>query len=318
MRIQNTTLADIRLNYRTGQTVVVPSGQYVIRPAGDTDYLDDTAVTLSLFSSGALVLYNDDGSAYSGTPLPSAPSAPPATFPVMVTTSSDGEIGFSVGVPIISRFPGFSPSILASFVAGTTATQSGTTATVTATAHGIVGSTARNGWRIYWPGSPSIAAGWYQGFAWVDANTITFTNPTSQTVASESMNGGAAFVSQVTLSTLTLPGGSMGPNGRITVRYIRSGDNTAGNKVSRLLFAGSTMASNGGTTSGNITAQMTIVNRSVSQQSATNSYDSSGSSSFTASTWDSSVDRSVAFTMQVSNASQWLAIDYLELEVVNK
>ena len=82
MRIQNTTLADIRLNYRTGQTVVVPAGQYVIRPAGDLDYLDDTAVTLALFSGGSLVLYNDDGSAYTGSALPSAPKAPAEKNPI--------------------------------------------------------------------------------------------------------------------------------------------------------------------------------------------------------------------------------------------
>lgn len=91
MRIQNTTLADICLNYRTGQTVVVPAGQYVIRPAGDLDYLDDTAVTLALFSGGSLVLYNDDGSAYTGSALPSAPKAPAAPQPVMATPSPSGQ-----------------------------------------------------------------------------------------------------------------------------------------------------------------------------------------------------------------------------------
>jgi len=242
-----------------------------------------------------------------------------------VTAAVSGQVagGFKVGeldaaIPTILKFPDFKPSILASFVVGTTAAQSGNTVTVTATAHLIVGSAAKNGWRIYWPGSPSIAAGWYDNFAYVDANTITFYNPVSQTVASESMNAGAIFVAQVTIASITIPGGAMGSNGRITARYVRAGDNTAGNKISRMLFAGYQMTSNGATTSGCITAQMTIVNRSASLQTSTNSYDAAAGSGYSASGIDTSTDKVVSFTMQVSNASQWLTVDYLELEIVKK
>ena len=220
-----------------------------------------------------------------------------------------------LSIPVIKSFPDFSPSILASFVAGTTAVQSGNTVTVTATAHGIVGSTAKNGYRIYYPGSPSIAAGWYSGFAWVDANTITFTNPVSQTVASESVNAGAAFVSQVTAFSATLPGNSLGGNGTLSAKYVRTGDNTAGNKIGRFLIHTSLMTSNGATTSGSITANMTVCVRNGTILS-TNSYDSSAGSSQTVGTLDMSVDRSVALTMQVSNAGQWLVYEYAHLEVI--
>lgn len=75
MRITNTTQRIIVLNYRDGRSFPVPALQYIIRPDYDVDYLDDTAVTLSYFSSGALTLTNDNGSAWSGTPLPGSPVA---------------------------------------------------------------------------------------------------------------------------------------------------------------------------------------------------------------------------------------------------
>lgn len=146
--------------------------------------------------------------------------------------------GRAVTIPLILAFPDFSPSILASFVTGTTAVQAGTTVTVTAPAHGIVGNTSKNGYRIYYPGSPSIPAGWYSGFAWIDANTVTFTNPVAQAVASESVNGGLAYTATTTICSLTLPGGSMGPNGRITLVSLHSGDTSGNAKFLRLVLGG--------------------------------------------------------------------------------
>ena len=57
--------------------------------------------------------------------------------------------------PKVFKFPGFSASILASLVSGTTYAQAGNTVTVTATGHGL--PTNKNGYRIFWPGS---AARW--------------------------------------------------------------------------------------------------------------------------------------------------------------
>ena len=78
MRIVNTTPAAQYLNYRDGTVIAIEPMGYVIRPAGDLDYLDDSAVSLARFSSGQLVLRNDDGSAYTGTALPGSPVSPPA------------------------------------------------------------------------------------------------------------------------------------------------------------------------------------------------------------------------------------------------
>lgn len=100
MRIVNTTPRVITLNYRDGTLIPIdPNGGFVIRPASDLDFLDDTATSLALFSQGLLQLRNDDGSAYTGTPLPSTPDAPGQVLPVLVNTKT-GALQNSTGAPV--------------------------------------------------------------------------------------------------------------------------------------------------------------------------------------------------------------------------
>lgn len=89
MRIVNTTPRVITLNYRDGTLIPIdPNGGYVIRPASDLDFLDDTTTSLLLFQQGLLVLQNDDGSAYTGAALPATPDAPGQNVPVSVNTKT--------------------------------------------------------------------------------------------------------------------------------------------------------------------------------------------------------------------------------------
>ncbi len=104
MRIVNTGTAVRILTYRDGtQLAIPPAGgaepNYVIRPNSDTDFLDDNAVTLSLFSSGILVLQNDDGGAYTGPALPAQPDAPAQILPVRGNTKT-GALTFNNGAPV--------------------------------------------------------------------------------------------------------------------------------------------------------------------------------------------------------------------------
>jgi len=235
----------------------------------------------------------------------------------VLQAAAAGTVGFSI--PRILPFPDFAPSIVASFVAGTTATQSGTLVTVTATAHGIVGSTAKNGYRIYYPGSPSIPAGWYQGFAWVDANTITFTNPVSQTVASESVNAGAIYTANTTIGSLTLPGGSMGPNGRITARAQKSGDATASSKNLRLFLSAQNICTAFQSTAQCIYAHLTINNMAAeSVQYGAQAHDSSTTSGTYVGTVNTAVAQPVSLTASCSASASWHCITYAELEVLYK
>ena len=81
------------------------------------------------------------------------------------------------GVPISFKFDGFTTGrFVASLVAGSTATRVGLLVTVTATAHGIPSGTY-DGSYFFFPGCPSLAAGWYSGFLVVSANAVQFYLP---------------------------------------------------------------------------------------------------------------------------------------------
>lgn len=100
MRIVNTTPRVITLNYRDGTLIPIdPNGGFVIRPASDLDFLDDTTTSLSLFSQGLLLLRNDDGGAYTGQALPATPDAPGQLLPVLVDTKT-GALQNSTGGPV--------------------------------------------------------------------------------------------------------------------------------------------------------------------------------------------------------------------------
>jgi len=141
----------------------------------------------------------------------------------------------AIGSPLF--FPGFKPMILPSLVASTTASQAGNVVTVTATAHGIPGVNFE-GWRVWYPGSPTIAANWYDGFSYVDANTFTFSNYLAQSVASESVNGGISNTAIVEVGKVTIPGGAFGRNGTMELRLIQNGGPSTAIKTIRCYYGG--------------------------------------------------------------------------------
>lgn len=152
------------------------------------------------------------------------------------------------GVVRIIEWDNFKPKLLASLVASSTAAQTDTTVTVTATAHGLPGGGSLDGFDFYFPGSPSIAAGWYPGFSRVDVNTITFTYPLSQSVSSESVNAGAAYTIITKLYEMTIPGGIMGVNGSCKNYIAKEGGATAATKTVQVNLAGSLMCRGAGAT----------------------------------------------------------------------
>ena len=209
------------------------------------------------------------------------------------------------------------PSILASFVAGTTASQSGGTVTITAPAHNIVGNSTRNGHRIYYPGSPSIPAGWYGGFTWIDANTVTFSRGQSATVASESVFGGQPYLSNTTVASLTLPGGALGPRGRLVVPFQRAGDVTANVKNIRIILAGTVLSAHAITTAS--TGEMRISFRNIDSESA-QAGQSVADSGVTGSppnfgAVDTTQPQNLALAAMLFAAGTWLSIAGAEAEV---
>lgn len=95
--------------------------------------------------------------------------------------------------------------ILASLAASSTAARASNIVTVTATAHGVPNT--YNGFRFYYPGSASLAAGWVDNITVVDANNISFPS-TGTNFSSESVNSAAAYTTATNISTsILIPAG---------------------------------------------------------------------------------------------------------------
>ena len=224
--------------------------------------------------------------------------------------------------------------------AGTTVSQSGTTVTVTngggtPVAHNIP-SAGYTGFWVYFPGSTHVPAGWYSGFAYGTTTAYTFSYATSQSVSSESVNGGSAYVGtdtvvqfQATPNKVTgginIPAGALGMNGSLFADGDINTNASAGAKTVKF-FMGSTQVAifNGGTT----TVQSDVfnikfqnagslsVNRLIAGGTGGSSgtYFSSANSSVLAS--PSAINTGVATTFGVKLNVAW-AQDYLALVTLN-
>lgn len=219
-------------------------------------------------------------------------------------------------VPAGFTFLGFQPSIVASFVAGATAAQSGTTVTVTANAHGIIGDNTRDGFRIYFPGSPSIPAGWYNGFAWVSANAISFQRGTA-TVASEQVNGGAAFISAVEVASATIKGGLLSAMSRLTCYLTRRSDTSAATKTVRVKLDGTQLAASVSTSTPNFVSQrLGFVCQSPSSQTGLAQMENTASAQAPYNgAVDTTADCTLTVEAQLSAAGAYICIDALTGEI---
>ncbi len=130
-------------------------------------------------------------------------------------------------------FPNFAPRLLASLVASSTADCTSGVVTVTATAHGIP-STIFDAYQIYYPGSASLAAGWYGGLSRISADALTFSAPGASDFSSESVNGGAAVTAEITHASIVLPPNFVQVGSTATIEFLNAGDATSNTKTSRL------------------------------------------------------------------------------------
>jgi len=125
----------------------------------------------------------------------------------------------------------FVRSIVASLVTSTTAARASNVVTITATAHGVPAT--YNGFRFYYPGSPTLAAGWVDNITVVDANTITFPS-IGANFSSESVNAGAAYVTATNISTpFMIPAGMVTDSSHIRLITNITALNTAATKTIR-------------------------------------------------------------------------------------
>ena len=264
------------------------------------------------------------GAAISGNAAGQFPSAPALSsqVPVTASTSSDGGVGFSVplgngSVPFVSSLSGFSPSCIAALTAGATASQSGSIVTITSVGHGIPAT--QNGHRIYYPGSAKIPAGWLSSLTVVDANTLTAIANSPASVASESVNNGAAFTGAVTVGASLLRGSSMGKNGRITAMLRITGD-ASSNKSMRMMADASVVTTYSVTSSPNAEARLSarsidsyyyLYGRSNTDYTSTAAYQSPVAVDLTR-------DVNISISASVSAAGGWLVIDAIDMELIAK
>lgn len=155
------------------------------------------------------------------------------TNPILYTTTGSGSL--------VYRFPDWPVNtgfLIASLVAGATASRTSNIVTVTATAHGITTGTTYVGFRFYYPGSASLTAGWYDKILTIpDANTVTFSAQGAD-FSSESVNGGAAWTGNTDIITTVIAGGTLKDQSRVSVYVLRSGDTTSTTKALYVYFGG--------------------------------------------------------------------------------
>lgn len=261
---------------------------------------------------------------------------PKDTIPLTATVSSDGGGEFAAGedvfelakiYPLYQTVDGlgvveFAPTAMAALTANSTVSQSGNTVTVicggaSPVAHNIAAT--ENGNRIVFPGSVNIPQGIYPDFARVDANTFTFSRAVVATVASESVNAGAAFIASYTVATRTVKAKSIGKNGRVTLRSQRGGGATSSTFL-RLALGGTVLHGAPASASpfGEI-AQSFRARNSESVQIAAPGVDGVFSSGATVSgAIDTTVDQTLAVTWQCSAAQAAIWVAGTEVEIVKK
>lgn len=226
--------------------------------------------------------------------------------------------GTSVLVPKVLKFADFAPSVIASLVSGATYGQAGNLVTVTAAGHGIPAT--RNGYRIFWPESAAIPAGWYNNLNVVDANTFTFQNATSQTVApGTAITGALPYLSPVACGSITIPAGTLSSNGSIKINVLRGGD-TASTKLMRVHLNGVVAADQSTSTTSYGAASFTIARMGSLGTAGMRLPDGStfGSGNYTVSNASANFD-SADVVLQVRfnlvAAAGWGSVDGLFLEV---
>lgn len=230
-----------------------------------------------------------------------------------VSTSPDGVIA---NVAVSYEMPDFAPSVVPALVASSMVAQAGDVVTVTCpAAHNI--PAAANGLRVYFPGSASIAAGWYPGFAYISAASFSFSRA-SATVASESINSGAAFTSAVLLASMQLDGGMMGKRGVLKLKMMVGCDATTAIKYQRL-YLGAAYAETYLTTFGSCEQAITIRNvDNESVQRVATMRDGTAPSVFNSAAINTAVTQTLQFIVQNSAAGAVQVIYGAELEILSK
>ena len=234
--------------------------------------------------------------------------------------SRDVPVSSGAGQINVLKFTGFpanAGTLLASLVASSTASRTSNIVTITATAHGITTGTTFVGYRFYYPGSPSLAAGWYDNILTIpDANTITF-SANGADFSSESINSGSAWTSYVDIVTTTLSGGTLRDGSSVTLFVARDGGATAAFKYIQLSLGGGNAGINAFTTMPKSIYRASLVCIRTNKQYVTQANtDNVGTTALYPLTKDITTDLVVAIRGSVTAAGDFLVLNNVRLEVV--
>lgn len=215
------------------------------------------------------------------------------------------------------RFPGFRKSLLASLVTNSTASRANGLVTVAATSHGITTGATYQGFRFFYPGSPNLAAGWYDSIVSIpDANTLTFSAP-GPDFANESINAGAAHTLITEMASITIPAGMIKPGSRLTTNFLRYGDSTSTTKSLRNVLQGASIGASFATTSPSGWHRATSLCRSATEFVGVSASDGTLTTTTAAvSVGNTSDERIFGFSGQVNAAAGFVAVQDLSLEIV--
>jgi hypothetical protein len=154
-----------------------------------------------------------------------------------VLFTSDGSRWTAAPTIVFNQYFGI---VLPSLAAANAATysQTGNLITVTSTAHNIP-ATVHNGKRVYIGGATvttgaAIAAGLYDDFQMVDANTFTCVSAVSQTASGTLTTQTSTFT--IPTVSYTLPGGSLSENGYFDTYHMSWCNASAGTKRMSFLY----------------------------------------------------------------------------------
>jgi len=233
------------------------------------------------------------------------------TNPQIYTTTGSGSL--------IYKFPSWPSNtgfLLASLVASSTASRTSNIVTVTATAHGIPTGTLYVGYRFYYPGSTNLVAGWYDSILTIPtANTITF-SADGPDFASESINGGAAWVTGTDFINLTIPGNTLKDQSKVRLVHSRDGSNVSITKTLYAFFGGTQIAFATQTTGPKQESALTFrchgVNKQVGQQGPEGG---ATSTAMVILTKDTTIDQVLTLRGAIAAASEYIALHGAYVEI---
>ena len=209
----------------------------------------------------------------------------------------------------VLHITGFRPSLFASLVSGATASRSSGIVTVVAPSHGIPQNSLFTGFRFFYPGSPYLAAGWYDSIvSIVDANTITFNAPGSN-FSSEEINTGNPYINLFKrIVKFCIPANTLKIGSKIVFDLYRSGDTGAGNKTFKVVYGDSDLSECTRTTLPHSIEKLAFINYDINKQWGTGNSQENPSGSCMSSNVDTSLINDLELKVSLSDAGSFIIL----------